>query len=149
MVDLTPFLNDWAYPLLAVLLAGLAAWILVRSQAWLAAHASFLDVQTRQKIVTLEQQAIAAGVDYIISTAHRAGDNAKISISSPITRYGVQIAVNHAGGLLKDNGADPDEIAAKILAQLPDNIVATDTTGATVTTTTITVQNLPPIGNTK
>lgn len=149
MLDLTPVLNGWVYPLLALILTGTTSWLLIRSRTWLSAHANFLDASTKEKLAALENQALNEGANIIFNQVARAGNNLKVSIDSPVLRYGVQIALNHSASVLASNGADPDEVAAKILSRLPDNIVTTDTTGATVTTTTVTTQTLKPAGKSK
>lgn len=150
MLDLTPFLNQWLWPLLGILGAGLVTWLVLRSQAWLNAHASFLDAQTRQKITDMEEAALNEGVQVVLAQAKAVGDGYKPTINSGIVRFGAQIAINHSSGILKDNGADPDEVAAKILARLPANPESSvGTTGATLTTVTVETSPLPPLGESK
>lgn len=145
MLDVSPILVNWAYPLIALVLAGLAGWVMVRSASWLNAHAGFLDAQTREKILNIENQSIQTGVDVVMAQVKALGGSIELAINNPIIRYGAQVAINHASSILKDNGADPDEIAAKILAKLPDNVISTDTTGQTIKTTTVTTETLPAI----
>lgn len=149
MLDLSPFLNAWFYPLLALVLTGLVGWLVVRSQAWLAAYATFLDASARGKIASLEEQALSMGVDFVLNWARIQGNKIQPVVNDVILKWGAQIALNHADGILTSNGFSADEVAAKILARLPDTVIATDTTGATVTTTSVTSQPLPPIGTSK
>lgn len=144
MLNIQPFLTTWAYPLLALLLAGGSMWLMAKSGAWLTAHAGFLSATTRQKILGLENEAIQAGVEVAISQAKAAGATIHPSIDNPVIRYAANVALNHASGILQDNGATPDEVAAKILAKLPDAVVSTDTTGQTVKTGIVTIQTLSP-----
>lgn len=146
MLDLSPTLNTWLYPALALVLTGLTIWIVARSQSWLAAHAAFLDASTREKLVGLENQALDMGVQALETWARNTGNKIQPDINNPVVKWGAQLALNHASGILADNGLSPEDVAAKLLAKLPDNIVDTDTTGATVKTTTVTVETLPPIG---
>lgn len=132
MLDIAPFLNSWVYPLCALLLAGSTAWLLAKSSGWLDAHASFLDASARTKILAIEKEAIDEGVNVVMSEIEKTGAKIQPNIDNPIVRWGAQIAINHAAGTLADNGADPDEVAAKILTRLPPAFVSTDTTGATI-----------------
>lgn len=132
MLDISPLLNGWLYPLIALLLTGFAAWALARASGWLDAHAKWLTADAHTKILAIEKEALDEGVSVVLSQVETLGQRVQPRIDNPILRYGAQIAINHAGGILADNGADPDEIAAKILARLPPAIISTDTTGVTI-----------------
>lgn len=146
MLDIQPFLHAWAYPFLALVLTGLSIWLVGRTTQWLDAHAAFLDAKTRASITDTEERALTAAAQTIEAWAQSTGDKVHPSIDNPILRWGAQIALNHASGILADNGASPDEIAAKLLAKLPPNVVSADTTGATIKTISVQVSTLKPIG---
>lgn len=145
MLDFSQLINNWGLPLLALVLTGLVGWLVIRTSSWLDAHASFLNTQQRAKIVALEQSALNAGVNYALNIAKASGEKIHPQVNSWILRNAAQVAIDHADGILVDNGASPDQIAARILAHLPDNVISTDTTGSKVKTTTVTVETLPPI----
>lgn len=147
MLDLTPIL-PWFYATLALVGAGLATWVVLRSQNWLNAHASFLDAQTREKITGMEQDALNAGVAYVVAYAKREGSQVHPVVNSWLLRQGAQVAIDHAAGLLADNGASPDDVANKILAKLPDNVVTTNVNTAVnypIDTAKVDTSPLPPI----
>lgn len=145
MLDISQFLNTWAYPLIALILTGLIGWLVIRTSAWLDAHAKFLNAAQKTKIVAMEQSALDAGVNYILNYAKATGDKIHPTVNNWLLRNGAQVAIDHAGGILADNGASPDEIANRLLAHLPDVVISTDTTGSVVKTTTVTTETLPPI----
>lgn len=145
MLDLAPFLDNWAYPLLALLLAGSTMWLIGRTSAWLNSHASFMDAATKTKILAIEKDALTEAANVIMKTVLAEGRTAKITVQDPLMRWGVQIALNHAAGTLSDHGASPDELAAKILARLPEQWTSEGTTGATVKTGVVTLETLAPL----
>lgn len=145
MLDLTPFLDHWLYPFITILLTGLGAWLMVRTSAWLRAHAGWLTADQQQKIAQMEKDAIQAGTDWVLGWVRRNAEKVKPDVNSWVLRTAAQVAINHASGVLADNGADPEEVATKILAKLPDNVVDTDTTGAAAQTQQVSVTPLPPV----
>lgn len=124
MLNIQPFLLAYAYPLAALVLAGVAAWALGQSGKWLNAHAKFLSAQTKASILAAESNALDEGANVLMTQIKAQGDNTKVSINDPITRFAAQTAINHAAGMLASNGANPQEVAAKILARLPADMVA-------------------------
>lgn len=133
MVDARQFLDDWAFPILALVLAGGIGFLVKYTGNWLNAHATFLSAQTKQKIAALEMQALQEGADYIMAQAKATADkDGKFAVDGAVTRLGAQIALNHAAGVLSSHGLSPDEVANRILAKLPPIQVTTDTTGATL-----------------
>lgn len=136
----------WALSVLAIVLAGGAAYIAARSSNWLDAHASFLTAQQRKDIVEMENAAFEKAENYIVTWAHQQGQKIRPSVDDPLVRWGAQIALDHAGGMLADHGMSPEEAAARILAYLPPYEITQDTTGATVhASAPVTVQDLPAI----
>lgn len=131
MLNLSPIVDTWMVPAIALVLTGLGAWLVAKSGTWLDAHAKFLNASAREKITNLENQAVAEGVNVVTAYVQREGARIHPVVSSPVLAWGAQIAINHASGVLNDNGASPGEIAAKILAKLPAAVVTADTTGAT------------------
>lgn len=118
MLDLTPIL-PWFYATLALVLTGLAGWLVLRSGAWLSAHASFLDAKTRTELISAEQSALDAGVQYVLAYAQQQGGRVHPVVNNWLLRQGAQIAIDHSQELLADNGLSPQAIADKILAKLP------------------------------
>lgn len=145
MLDITPLLDHWLYPMLALVLAGVAAWVLSRTSGWLDAHASWLDADRKAKLLAIEKEALDEGVAVVMQQAEATGAKIRPTVDNPIVRFGAQVAINHAAGTLADNGASPDEVAAKILARLPANVIATDTTGVTIHTIPVQIETLQPI----
>ena len=93
MLDLTPIL-PWFYATLALVLTGLAAWMVANSSGWLKAHATFLNASAREKIVGVEQSALNAGVDYVMAYAQREGGSIHPQVNSWLLRQGAQIAID-------------------------------------------------------
>lgn len=153
MLDLTIFLTTYAYPLLAVLLGGcalfLTGWLVSKGNPWLQAHAKFLNAQSMEKIQTIEQKAIDAGVQFLMQMAESQGAKVRISVSNPVVRQAAQVALDHAGGALSAAGASPDSVATKILSQLPTYVTTTDTTGAVAHVIPVESAPLPAIGDAK
>lgn len=144
MLDITPIL-PWFYATLALVLTGLAGWFVARSSGWLDSHASFLDAQTRTKLIAAEQDALNAGVQYVLAYAQREGGQIHPVVNNWLLRQGAQIAINHSQGLLTDNGLSADDIATKILAKLPMNTTTTDVAASVPAPVIVDVRPLPPL----
>ena len=147
MLDLSPFLNDWLFPFVGLLLAGFTMWMMARSSAWLSAHAKFLNASTQTKILGIEQKALDEAASLVFGAVRNETAGVKLTIDSPIVRWGIQVAVDHAAGVLSANGAAADDVARKILARLPPAFVSLDTTGAIVSQPLpVQTATLKPIG---
>lgn len=148
-MDLTPFIHEWLVPFLTLLGAGLVLWVGVHLKGWLAAHAGFLSAEQREKIAGLEEKALDAGVQYVIAWVDNQGTKVHPVVNSWLLREGAQVAIDHAGGVLADNGLDPNTAANKILAKLPPMFVTTDVNQAAILPTAylgkVDVSPLPPI----
>jgi hypothetical protein len=125
-MDITPIINQWLVPFLIALGSGLTIWIVYHTNSWLDAHAQFLDSQQRVNITATEEKALGIGVDWVVNFAEREGAKVHPQVNSWLLRQGAQLAINHASGILADNGANPNLIANKILAFLPPSFTTSD-----------------------
>lgn len=125
-MDITPIINQWLVPFLVALGSGLTIWVGYHSKAWLDAHAAFLNAQTREKITGMEEKALNTGVNFVVNYAQREGALIHPQVNSWLLRQGAQLAINHASGVLADDGASPDQVANKILALLPPSTMTAD-----------------------
>ena len=132
MLDLSTFANQWALPIMSVLIAGGVLWLVKATTAYLDAHAKFLNAKQKAQIAALESSALDEGAQYLTTWLASQAKDAKIPMNSAVTRFATQIAMNHAAGVLTDNGASPEEVAAKILNRLPSISTSLDTTGVTI-----------------
>lgn len=149
MLDLTPLIHNWLVPALSLIGAGLVVWIVLRTRNWLDAHAAFLSAAQREKIATVEQNALQQGVDYVLAWVDRQGAQVHPKVNSWLLRQGAQVAIDHASGTLADNGWSPDDVANKLLAKLPPVAVTADASKAVVMPASysdkVDVSPLPPI----
>jgi len=145
-MDLQPFLQTWLYPTIALTLAALGGWVLVRSQAYLASRGKWLDANAQTQIADLEKRALQMGTDAVMQWVQTNGNKLHPTLDSGVTTWAANLALSHAGGILAKNGLSPQEVADKIVARLPMTMVTTDTTGRTVPkAVAVEVEPLPPI----
>lgn len=145
-LDFSQFFTAYGYPLCAAIFVGLASWIAVRVHVFTTAHTAFLGAETQTKVAALEDQAINAGVNYLLNVIKANGGKFHPVVDNWLLRQSAQIAINHAAGILKDSGDDPNSVAGRILAKLPDTAISTDTTGMTIKPEIVEVHTLQPIG---
>lgn len=144
-LDFSQFFIVYGYPLCAAIIVGLAGWIAVRVHVFTTAHTAFLGAEIQAKLAALEDQSINAGVSYLLNFIKASGGKFHPVVDNWLLRQSAQIAINHAAGILGDSGDDPDSVAGRILAKLPDTVISTDTTGAVIKPETVEVQTLQPI----
>ena len=125
-LDLTNFLNQWAIPTFAVVLGACIWWLTKKTGSWLDAHAQFLNATTKQRLLVIEQQALTQGAQAIVNWAQSQEGKVHPHIKDPLVGWGAQVALNHANGVLRDNGYTPEKVAAMILANLPPTTVSND-----------------------
>lgn len=133
--------TQWVVLVAGALVAG--GWLILsaRSGNWLKAHAGFLNAKQQDQILATEHTLYQAAADYLIKYLSATGDKIHPQMSNALERFAVQMVLNHPSSVI----GDPNVIAAQILAKIPPPMIATDTTGATIKTTTVTVESLPPI----
>jgi hypothetical protein len=107
-----------------ILLAGLALWLALRARAWVDAHISWLDADTRAKLQAQLEAVLNAGVRYALSElesleASHPALKTPAGVKGWVTGKAGEYVVNHAEQELESVGWTPDEVAEKIVAKLP------------------------------
>lgn len=134
-----PHVNQGLYTILLVL----AAWLVWEARVWLAAHAKFLSVSTRQKIATELDSLLNDAINYAMSVASVQEKKVQPTTDSFITKTAAQFAIDHSGGEVDKTA---DQLKQLIVAKLPPVPTTEDTTGAKIPAATlVTIQPLPPI----
>lgn len=137
-LDTATFIHDWLVPFLAVVLAGCAAWITVKINTYINAHAAWLTTDEKSKIAALEKDAFTRAANWILQTVQTQGGKLQIHPDSWIMKQAVQIVLDHPAGVL----GKPEDLGKQIVAMLPVGSVQIDATSSPQAS----VQTLAPIG---
>lgn len=142
MIDISTFDQKWLLPFIAILLAGGWIWLAAHSASWLKAHAGFLNAKQQAMLLDAEHQIYQMGADYIVNQIQATGDKVHPKVDSWVMRQAIQMALDHPEII----AGRPEDVAAKILAKLPQVAISTDTTGATVKTEAVETRPLAKTG---
>lgn len=131
--------TQWAVLIIVALAAGGWTILSARSGSWLKSHARFLTSKQQDQILETEHTLYQAAADYLIKYVTATGDKIHPQMNNALEQFAVQMVLNHPSAVI----GDPNVIAAQILAKIPSPLISTDTTGATIKTTTVTTETIP------
>ena len=152
-VDLTPIYTHLNAGL-ELLAGGIALYAVWKAREWANEHIAWLSADTKAKLAAELEAVLNEAISWGLQQLEGA-EKSHPTLATPagvkgfVIEHAAQYAVDHAEGELEGLGVSPEMLAQKLLAKLPPISTAEDTTGATVTTKTVTVTELPPAGGEK